>query len=322
VTNVRRPTLVLVAVFAGWGTIPLLVRHVRLPAAAIVFSRLAIAALTLGLVLLVEHLRPAPVTDSHAAGRGAPSPAAAPTVTARPAPLFSARPGLCVLSAVVLAGHWLALFAAYGRATTGTVILVVYLAPVGVAALAPLVLGEALTRTTLAALLVAAAGFLLVAAPAARTASGSGLVLAIVAAALFVVLVLVSKPLAELYGGLRLAFMEMAGAAIVLAPFALFARWGEPRPAWGWLIVLGVVHTALGTGIYFGVLARVPATHVAILGYLEPVSVVVFGWLFLSESPATGTIAGGALIVLAGILVVRAGRPVATPVEVPAGVPR
>jgi DME family drug/metabolite transporter len=292
-----------VAVFVGWGTIPLLVRHVHLPAAAIVFSRLAIAALALGLVLLVQRAR---------------RPADGP----KPVPLFAVRPGLCVLTQLTLAGHWLALFAAYNRAPSGTVILIVYLAPVGVAALAPRTLGETVNRATLVALAVAGAGFLLVAAPAVESSSATGLVLAATAAVLFVVLVLVSKPLAESYGGLRLAFMEMSGAAVVLAPFALLAHWGPARPAWAWLLVLGLVHTAVGIAVYLAALARVPATQVAILGYLEPAAVVLFGWLFLSESLSVGTVLGGLLIVVAGVLVIRAGRPVPTPVEVPVGVPR
>lgn len=290
---VRRPELTLVAVCSGWGTIPLLVRHVDLPASAIVFSRLSIAAVGLGAVVVAERRR----------GRGGRR-------------LLSFRPGLCAAAAAILAVHWLALFAAYERAASGTVILIVYLAPVGVAALAPLLLGERHGRRTLAALALGLAGFVLVAAPAVRSSSVAGLLLAGLAAVTFVALVLVSKPLAEAYGGLRIAFMEMAGATVLLAPVAAASGWGPPRPAWGWLVVLGLVHTALGTALYLEGLARVPATHVAILGYLEPAAVVVLGWLFLNEDPGPSTLVGGALIVAAGWLTV--ARPV---VEVPTGVP-
>ena len=50
--------------------------------------------------------------------------------------LLSVLPWHCVAAAVILAFHWLALFAAYKRAPAGTVILLVYLAPVGIAAVA------------------------------------------------------------------------------------------------------------------------------------------------------------------------------------------
>jgi drug/metabolite transporter (DMT)-like permease len=227
-----------------------------------------------------------------------------PQKGAHPA-LLSVKPWSCVTAGAVLAVHWITLFAAYKRAPAGTVILVVYLAPVGIAAIAPRVLGEALPARTLAALGVAVTGFALVAWPAVGAASIGGLVYAVAAAVTFVVLVLVSKPLAESYGGLRLAFMETAGAGLLILPVAAKAGWGRPEWSWAWLLVLGLVHTALGTGLYLGALGRVPATHVGILGYIEPASVVLCGWLFLSQRPAAATVAGGALILLAGLLVVR-----------------
>jgi drug/metabolite transporter (DMT)-like permease len=60
----------------------------------------------------------------------------------------------------------------------------------------------------------------------------------------------------------------------------------------------------LGVGLYLEALGRVPATHVAILGYLEPVGVLVAAWLVLNETPSSGTLAGGALIVAAGVLLI------------------
>jgi len=279
---VRRSYLTLVAVCTFWGTIPLIVRNVHLAAAAIVSVRLWVAAAGLGVALIVQRRQ----------GRTGERPR-----------LLAFRPGWCLAAGAVLAAHWVCLFAAYRRAPAGTVILIVYLAPVGIAALAPRLLGERLTRRALMALAIATAGFVLVAAPALDSTSSAGLLLAGAAAALFVVLVVLSKPLAEAYGGLALAFMEMSGAGLLLVPVAALTAWGSPQPSWWWLIVLGLAHTALGTGLYLGALGRVPATHVGILGYLEPASVVVCGWLFLGQSPSVATGAGGAMIVAAGLLV-------------------
>jgi drug/metabolite transporter (DMT)-like permease len=284
--------LVLVAVCSSWGSIPLVVRHVDLPATALVFARVALAAAGLGGVLALQ--------------RGGAGPA-----------LFSYRPVRCLATAALLAGHWVAFIAAYQRAPVGTVILIVYLAPVGVAALAPRMLGEEVGTRTWAALALALTGFLLVVRHTTGGASASGLVLAGIASASFVVLMIVSKPLAEAYGGLRLAFMELAGATVVLAPVAATAAWGPPRATWGWLLVLGLGHTALGLGLYLRALGRIPATQVAILGYFEPASAVVCGWLFLSETPRPLALVGGVLILVAGALVVAPARPV----EV-VGVPR
>jgi drug/metabolite transporter (DMT)-like permease len=280
---VRRPAAVLLVVCSGWGTIGLLVRAVDLPAAAITTARVWVGALGLGLVILLTGSR---------------GPA-----------LLSHRPGRVAVTGAVLAVHWLAFIAALQRAPIGTVVLIVFLGPVGVAAAAPRVLGERSSPRTLAALALAVGGFALVAVPGVRAAGLLGPALALLAAALFVVLVLVSKPLAVVYGGMRLAFLELAVAAIVLLPAGATADWGAPQLDWLWLVVLGLVHTAAGVSLYLAALARVPAVHAGVLGYLEPASSVVCGWLFLDEQPGPATIAGAALIVAAGLLVLRAEVP-------------
>jgi drug/metabolite transporter (DMT)-like permease len=290
---VRRAYLTLVAVCTGWGTIPLIVRKVDLPAGAIVFSRLSIAVLGLAAVLWWQRRR----------GDSGPA-------------LLSYRPGLCALAAAVLAVHWFAEFSAYRHAPVGTVLFIVYLAPVGIAAAAPLVLGEQLTARTVAAVALGAGGFALLAAPAVSSTGGTGLALAGLAAATFVALVLVSKPLADVYSGTRLALTEMAGASVLLAPVALMSRWGPPQWSWSWLVVLGLVHTAGGIALYLGALGRVPATHAGVLGYIEPFAAVVAAWWVLGERPTSATVAGGVLIVIAGIVLV-----LAAPAEVPISVP-
>ena len=139
-----------------------------------------------------------------------------------------------------LPGRYKALFAAYQRAPAGTVILIVYLAPVGIAIAAPRVLGEALNPRTIGALALAAAGFVLVAAPTVGRAKTGGLLLALAAAVTFTALVLESKILSESYGGLRLAFMEMTGAGPRSVPhlprhfdFSRGKLWPNRRPGLG-----------------------------------------------------------------------------------------
>ena len=273
--------MILAVTCLGWGTIPLVVRHVDLPAVVLVAVRVWIATAVLGVIIAIGR-RPSNVR------------------------LFSARPLRCVVASTTLALHWVAFFAAYQRASAGTVILVVYLAPIGVAAVAGPLLGERLTGRILVALALGVAGFILVAAPEVGGADAIGLALALLAAVTFAALVIITKPLAEAYGGLRFAFIQLLVAGVVLVPFAARAAWGSPSAAWWLLLLLGAGHTALGMSFYFFALARMRATEVAIMGYLEPVAVVVCAWLFLDESPAMATLVGGALVCLAGVLVATA----------------
>jgi drug/metabolite transporter (DMT)-like permease len=269
----------LAAVCAGWGTIPVVVRHVPVSGVAIAFSRVWIAAAGLAIALRL---------GADANGRR----------------LFSYQPVRCAATGALLGLHWAALFAAYKRAPAGTVILIVYLAPVGIAVVAPRVLGERIGRRTLAALALAVIGSVVLVRPAVHATGRTGLLLAGFTAVSFVALVVISKPLADAYGGLRLALMEMVGAGVTLLPWAAVTAWGPPRWSWLLLVLLGLVHTALALGLYFTALARIPATHVGIMGYLEPVGVLLVAWLFLNESPSTATLAGGALILAAGALLI------------------
>jgi drug/metabolite transporter (DMT)-like permease len=271
----------LIATFVAWGTIPVVLHHVPLPATAQVFARVWLAAAGLAIVVAVR------------AARG--------LDRDRP-PLGSQRPALVAVAAGVLALHWVAEFSAYKYAPAGTVILIVYLAPVGIALVGARVLGEHVGPRSLAALAIAVLGTVLVARP--RGGEAAGLAWAAVAAVSFVALVVASKPLAEAYGGMRTSLMEMAGAGLLLIPAAAQAHWAMPAAAWAWLLLLGFGHTALLTAIYLACLAQVPATSVGILGYIEPVSVLFFGWLLLSQRPGLATVLGGALIVVGGALVI------------------
>jgi drug/metabolite transporter (DMT)-like permease len=284
---VRRAYLLLIAIFVGWGTIPVVLSHIPLAAPAQVFARVWLAAAGLGLVIAVRARR----------GLDAERPR-----------LASYRPGLVAFAAAVLAVHWVAEFSAYKHGPAGTVILIVYLAPVGIALVGAKVLGEKLTARIIAALALALAGTALVARP--HGGNGAAVAWAGLAAVTFVALVVASKPLAEAYGGMRTSFMEMTGAGMLLVPLAVQAHWALPASAWAWLVLLGLGHTALLTALYLACLAEVTATSVGILGYIEPVSVLFFGWLLLSQRPGPATIIGGGLIVAGGALVVSDAVPV------------
>ena len=209
----RRSLLVLVAVCSGWGSIPLVVRHVHLSAPAIVLARVWVAAAGLAVALAVDGRRHRP--------------------SRRPR-LFSVAPARCVLAGALLAAHWTAMFAGYRRAPADTVVFVVFLAPVGVAALAPRLLGERTSARALAALAVAVAGLALIAGPSVDGAAAAGVAFAGLSALGFVALVLVSKPLAETYGGLRASLIEMAVAGVVLLPIAAPGTHWSSVPAGSW----------------------------------------------------------------------------------------
>jgi DME family drug/metabolite transporter len=73
-------------------------------------------------------------------------------------------------------------------------------------------------------------------------------------------------------------------------------------------LVLGVVCTALAYLMWTSGMGMIKVQHSAILGYLEPVSAPFYALLLLGEAISLWTLAGGALIVVAGLLVVLLGE--------------
>lgn len=292
----RRWYLVLVGVCTGWGTIPLILSRMTLPPQAIAFGRVLVASAGLGALM----------------GIGARRSSTGPSPFPRP---FSVRRGLSAIAGVLLAVHWLTMFIAFDRAPAGTVILIIFLSPVGIAVVAPMTLGERVSPRTLAAAVVGLGGVALIAGPALDRADPFGLAMAGLSMLLLVALNIAAKPLATIYGGRRLAFMETLASAMVLLPVAAFADWSGLGDSWPWLLLLGLAHTAAGVSLYLAALRHLPVTQVSITSYLEPLAVVVLAWIVLSESPALTTLAGGALVLVAGTMVIVGEHRSAAPPE-------
>jgi drug/metabolite transporter (DMT)-like permease len=292
VTRARRPasrddraaaTIALLAVFVG--SMGVVVRQVDAPAVVLVWARALFAIPPLAWFVARQR---------RVASRVRP-----PT-------------RLLLLNGVVLSLHWTALIAAFQRAPIGTVLLITYLSPVGIAALAPKVLGEHVPLRSMLALALSVVGVAAIAIPSIDSSSAAGVALAVITAVIYVALALLNKRLVDDIGGAALALWQVVIASVALLPFAALTGWGSPGWSWLWLPVLGAVYTAGFFGAYLTALQYVDASRAAILLYLEPASAVLFGWLLLSERPSLLTVVGGLLIVAGGLLVVRSAPLVAT----------
>ncbi len=64
----------------------------------------------------------------------------------------------------------------------------------------------------------------------------------------------------------------------------------------GPVLILGVVNTGIGCYFYFSSIGDLPVQTVAILGYLEPLSALIFSAAFLGETLSFVQMVGAALI--------------------------
>ncbi|HEX9861484.1 MAG TPA: EamA family transporter, partial [Nitrospirota bacterium] len=73
--------------------------------------------------------------------------------------------------------------------------------------------------------------------------------------------------------------------------------------------VLGLVHSTAGVMMYLYGIRRVSAQEAGVLGYLEPVLGILLAFMFLGETPHMFALAGGAMIIMSGTMIVLRGVP-------------
>ncbi|MDI6830358.1 MAG: DMT family transporter [Actinomycetota bacterium] len=216
------------------------------------------------------------------------------------------HPLLLLASGALLTFHWVIFLKALNNLSIGDAEFITYLAPVFVAILAPLLLRERLEATTVLALALAVAGMFLVALTGQEEGaalSGPGIAYALTAAASYAFLLIILKKLRRDTPSLTITFYQTGVNALLLLPFCAFRDFQVSAGGWVSLMVLGTVHTAFAGLVYVHAVKRVKAQHVGIIAYLEPLSAVLFGLAFLGERPGWQDLAGGALIIAAGALV-------------------
>lgn len=216
---------------------------------------------------------------------------------ARPEPGAVRSQGLKLLGAgVCLGANWALLFEAYNIAGVSMATLMDYSAPVLV------LLHQKQTARAYSGMAAAVLGLALALGVGGAELTGAALAVGLAAGAFYAALILLNQLIRGI-NGLLLTASELLIAAVVLFVYVLLKGGGLHLPpdalGKGALAFLCVVNTALACYLYFSSMNRLSARSVALLGYIDPVSALVFAALFLGESMSAVQIAG-AVLVLAG----------------------
>jgi drug/metabolite transporter (DMT)-like permease len=174
-----------------------------------------------------------------------------------------------------------------------------------VALLAVLVLRERFTVVKGAALALAVAGTTLTAGPAGGQALG--VVLAISAAAIYSVYILVGTQVLKQVSAVQSSTVIFAAAGLTAGVLMLIDGPHLPASGRGWaaLAAIVVVATVVPVVTFLAGLNRVGPTNAAMLSTLEPVVTVLLAAWLLDETLAWPTVVGGALILVAVVLLAR-----------------
>jgi drug/metabolite transporter (DMT)-like permease len=195
-------------------------------------------------------------------------------------------------------------FAALTRIDASLLALVLYTFPALVAGAAVALGREQMDARRVTALGLALGGLALVVAGAGAGAlDPRGTALGLGAAVVYSAYILVGEAVAARVPGPVLTPLVCTGAAVSLAAGSAAA--GDLRPGdltaagWAWLAGLAVVSTVVAIGLFFAGLRRVGPTNAAILATVEPLVTALLAFAVFGETLGGVQIAGGALIIVA-----------------------
>jgi drug/metabolite transporter, DME family len=219
-----------------------------------------------------------------------------------------ARRDLALLLPLGLVGvgvFYLLYFYTVRESTVGTAAVLLYSAPAFVVILARVFLREQLDAAKVLALFLTAGGIFLVAGaydPAKLEASPAVLLTGLLSGLTYGLYAILGRPLAgHLSPAVILSYALAFGSALlfIVALPTLDTLAGLSAISYALLLMLAVVHTALGFALYTFGIRHLGAGRAAIVATIEPVVAGVLGVALLGEDP-TALKALGGLLVLAG----------------------
>lgn len=217
-----------------------------------------------------------------------------------------------LLSGAALGASWIFLFRAYQTIGVGVSSLLYYCGPIIVMALSPLIFGEKLTGGKIAGFIAVACGAFLIAAQGlGGNMPIAGIVCGIASAFCYALMVIASKGAPHIEG-LENSALQVSAAFVTALVLTLITQ-GAPSflsagvaASIDWRVV--VINTGIGCLLYFSAVAKLPVQTVAVVGYLEPLSAVVFSAVLLGEAITPVRLMGATLIIGGAIFCELAGK--------------
>lgn len=204
-----------------------------------------------------------------------------------------------IAAGICLGVNWALLFEAYKLMSVSIATLTYYLAPIIVLILSPLLLREKQSARAYIGMGAAVVGLVLAVGLGDASVTATGLIVGLGSAVFYVGLIIFNKKI-DGVTGLPLTTIEMVIAACVMLPYVLLTggHVGFPPDMEGtlYLIFLCLVNTGLACWLYFSSMNRLPARAVALFGYVDPVSALIFSAVFLGDRMGALQIAGAVLV--------------------------
>lgn len=209
-----------------------------------------------------------------------------------------------LISGTAMGISWMLLYEAYKTIGVSIATLAYYCGPVIVMAVSPLLFKERMTIHKFLGFTAVAAGMITVNGNSLfHTGISTELLCALLSAVMYALMVIFNKK-AQSITGLKNSMYQLIISFLTVAVFmqtkqslSLPSVWQNLFP----VLVLGIVNTGIGCYFYFSSITKLPAGSVAICGYLEPLSALIFSSFFLREH-LTGIQLLGAVLIIGGAM--------------------
>ncbi|MBP3294096.1 MAG: EamA family transporter [Clostridia bacterium] len=273
----NRARWMMIASMTVFGTIGLFVRNIPVSSGELALYRAVLAAGFIGIYLLVTGQR-------------------------IPFGAIRRQIPLLLLSGMAMGINWILLFEAYNYTTVSTATLSYYFAPVIVTAVCPLLFREKLTVRQIVCFVMSTVGLVLITGIGGGTSGGRdsiGILFGLGAAVFYASVILLNKFIRNV-DGIHRTFLQFLAAVVTLIPYVAatggVTLGGLNAAGWGFLLVVGLVHTGITYCMYFSALKELPGQKAAILSYIDPLVAVAISVFVLGEPLTFAQASGGVLI--------------------------
>lgn len=207
-----------------------------------------------------------------------------------------------ILLGVMMAIHWVTYFYAMQLSTVATGMIALYTYPVIIVLFEPLLHQSWPKKMDIAmAVFVLAGVALMVPELSLESDFTLGIALGVLSAVFFAARNILNHKVFSHYTGTRNMMFQSIIIALVLLPFEIEHVSDISMQTWLWILLLGIVFTALPHALLVNGMRSIRAKTMSLVSCLSPCYGAIFAAVLLSEYPNWQTLLGGTMVVSAAI---------------------
>lgn len=207
--------------------------------------------------------------------------------------------------AVLMTLHWVTFFMSIQLSTVAIGVLSLFTYPIFTILIEPFIVDKRWNfREIISAIIIFFGVYLIIPSTSLSNNITQGVLIGLLSAIFVSIRNIYSKELIKEYPIDTIIFTQFAMAGVLLLPFSLPHVLVLSGTQIVYLLVSGVVFTALAHTLYIASLRTLSASVLSLLASIQPVYAAIAGYLFLSEKPTISTVLGGSFILLTVVITV------------------